>query len=125
MIDHVSIGVSDVDAAGEFYDAVFAVLGYERYIETEAMIGYTSDTTDSAFFLRSDSDARSPSSRSHIAFAAPDRAAVDEFYRVALDAGAEDDGEPGLRPEYSEQYYAAYVVDPHGYRVEAVTRQPE
>lgn len=125
MIDHVSIGVSDVDAAGEFYDAVFAVLGYERYIENETTIGYTSEEGDSAFFVRFDDDAQSPSAKSHIAFAASDRAAVDEFYRVALDAGAEDDGEPGPRPEYSEHYYAAYVVDPHGYRIEAVTRKPE
>ena len=125
MIDHVSIGVADVDAAGEFYDAALSPLGYDRYVENEAMIGYTSETGDSAFFLRRDDGSQSPSSGSHIAFAAPDRTAVNEFYHTAVDAGAADDGEPGVRPEYSENYYAAYVVDPHGYRIEAVTRQPE
>lgn len=122
MIDHVSIGVSDVDAAGGFYDAVLSPLGYERYVDTEEMIGYTSEAENSAFFVRRDSDARSPSSGSHIAFAASDRASVNEFYHRAVDAGAEGDGEPGLRPEYSDSYYAAYVVDPYSYRIEAVTR---
>jgi catechol 2,3-dioxygenase-like lactoylglutathione lyase family enzyme len=125
MIDHVSIGVSDVDAAGEFYDAALSPLGYDRYVDTEEMIGYTSESATSAFFVRLDSDAQPPSSGSHVAFTAPDRAAVDEFHHTAVDAGADDDGGPGLRPEYSDHYYAAYVVDPYGYRIEAVTRQPE
>jgi catechol 2,3-dioxygenase-like lactoylglutathione lyase family enzyme len=125
MIDHVSIGVSDIHVAGEFYDAVLSPLGYERYVDTEEMIGYTSDAGDSAFFVRLDSDAQPPSSGSHIAFVAPDRDSVNEFYHTAVDAGAKDDGEPGLRPEYGDHYYAAYVVDPYSYRIEAVTRQPE
>lgn len=125
MIDHVSIGVSDVDAAGEFYDAVLSPLGYDRYVDTEEMIGYTSEAGTGAFFVRLDSEAQPPSSGSHVAFAAPDRAAVNEFHRAAVDAGADDDGEPGVRPEYSDRYYAAYVVDPYGYRIEAVARQPE
>lgn len=125
MIDHVSIGVSDINAAGEFYDAVLSPLGYDRYVDTEEMIGYTSEAGTSAFFLRHDSEAQPPSSGSHIAFAAPDRAAVNEFHRAAVDAGADDDGEPRVRPEYSDHYYAAYVVDPYSYRIEAVTRQPE
>lgn len=125
MIDHASIGVSDVAAAGKFYDAVLSALGYERYVDTVEMIGYTSEAHDSAFFVRLDNGGQPPSSGSHIAFAAPNRASVNQFYQIAVDAGAEDDGEPGLRPEYSDHYYAAYVFDPHGYRVEAVTRQPE
>lgn len=124
MIDHVSVGVSDIDDAGEFYDAVLSTLGYERYVQKEEMIGYTSEGRASAFFVRLDSDARPPSSGSHIAFQAPDRTTVNEFYDTAVDAGAEDDGEPGLRPQYGEHYYACFVVDPHGYRIEAVTRQP-
>ncbi|MFW5918191.1 MAG: VOC family protein [Haloferacaceae archaeon] len=125
MIDHVSIGISDVDAAGEFYDAVLSPLGYERYVDAEEMIGYTSGTGNSAFFLRLESGVQPPSAGSHVAFAAPDRAAVNEFHRRAVEAGADDDGEPGLRPEYSDHYYAAYLVDPYGYRIEAVTRGPE
>lgn len=124
MIDHVSIAVADIDAAGQFYDAVLATLGYERIVEHDGTIGYSADTRDSAFFLARDADARPPSSGAHIAFDAPDRSAVDEFHRTAVNAGAEDDGEPGPRA-YSEHYYAAYIVDPHGYRVEAVTHQPE
>ena len=125
MIDHISIGVSDIDAAGEFYDTVLSPLGYDQYVDTQEMIGYTSEAGESAFFVRLENNTQPPSSGSHIAFVAPDRASVNEFYHTAVDAGATDDGGPGLRPEYSDHYYAAYVIDPHSYRIEAVTRQPE
>ena len=125
MIDHVSIGVADLETAGAFYDSVLTPLEYDRYLDRSDAIGYRSRSRPGKFFLNLESEARAPSPGMHIAFAAPSREAVDEFHRVALEAGGEDDGEPGLRPKYSDGYYGAFVVDPHGYRIEAVNRDPD
>ncbi|MDJ1432550.1 VOC family protein [Halostagnicola sp. A-GB9-2] len=121
MYSHVSLAVRDVERARSFYDAVLDPLDYPRFEEWdwEGGSGYRSQNAES-FWIRADDDARPPSSRQHVAFAAPTRDAVDEFHEQALEQGGESDGAPGLRPEYGEHYYAAYVVDPDGNRIEAV-----
>jgi catechol 2,3-dioxygenase-like lactoylglutathione lyase family enzyme len=119
MFDHISIGVADIARARSFYDAALAPLRYRRLSNGETSLGYG----DAAVGLWIGASARpvpaDPESGLHICFQAPTRASVAEFHRAALAAGGRDNGEPGLRADYGETYYAAYVVDPDGYRLEA------
>ena len=119
MLDHVSIGVTDIERAKAFYDRALRPLGIERlYAEGDAAAGYGANKK--AFFwigLRS-----APQTGAHIAFASPDRATVDAFYKAALAAGGTDNGKPGLRPHYHANYYGAFVLDPDGHNIEAVCR---
>ena len=116
MIDHIGYEVSDLATAGRFYDAVFFALGVRRLHENEHVIGW--GVTEPVFWLTARRDA-SPG-YGHIAFRATGKAAVDAAYAAALQAGGADDGPPGPRPQYGPRYYAAYVKDPDGLRVEIV-----
>jgi catechol 2,3-dioxygenase-like lactoylglutathione lyase family enzyme len=120
MIGHLSFGVADLPRATRFYDAALTALGYERVWTREhgVVYGHTSEKDRLALYLRP--DALAPGAGFHLAFDAPDRAAVDRFHAAALAAGGTDDGAPGLRPQYSPTYYAAFVIDPEGYKLEAV-----
>jgi catechol 2,3-dioxygenase-like lactoylglutathione lyase family enzyme len=119
MLDHISIGVSDVEQSKRFYDLALLPLGIERlYAEGDTAAGY--GIKPKAFFWIGQRNARQTSV--HIAFAAPDRATVDRFYQAALAAGARDNGPPGLRPHYHPNYYGAFVLDPDGHNIEAVCR---
>lgn len=120
MIDHVSIGVKDLARAGRFYDAVLAPLRYTCQHTGDMMRGY-GDERRTAFWLNLAKRPVPPDTESglHICFAAPDRASVDAFHAAALANGGKDNGKPGLRPDYSAGYYAAFVIDPDGYRIEA------
>lgn len=122
MLDHISIGVSDLERAAAFYDAALAALGYVRLFSKERGIGYApTGAKDEPFAIhRAGAEARSPGKGCHIAFTAPTREAVAEFHAAALRTGGTDEGAPGLRPHYGPSYYAAFVRDPDGYRVEAV-----
>lgn len=126
MIDHISIGVSDIERAAAFYDAVLDALGYVRLFANPRGVGYgTPGAKDEAFaILAAGGEARSPGAGCHVAFAAPDREAVARFHAAALRAGGTDEGEPGLRPHYGAGYYAAFVRDLDGYRLEAVFHGP-
>ncbi len=121
MLDHVSIGVRDIAAARLFYDAVFAPLGYRCCFEGEGYAGYGAAHPE--FWLNSSEHPVPPDPRSglHFSFKAPDRHSVDVFYAAALAAGGTDNGPPGLRSEYGPAYYAAFVIDRDGYRIEAHT----
>jgi len=121
MINHVSIGVRDIAASRRFYDAVLAPLGYTCLHPAETSAGYGG--TAAAFWLSVTEHPVPADDRSglHICFNAPSRAAVDAFHRAALATDGRDNGAPGLRPEYSPDYYAAFVFDPDGYRIEAHT----
>ena len=121
MLHHISFGVTDLERSAAFYDAVLAALGYVRVWADETAVGYGLPGGDDqlAIKLRS-SDAVAPGPGFHLALSAPSREAVALFHREALRNGGRDDGAPGLRPDYGEDYYAAYVVGPDGYRVEAV-----
>jgi catechol 2,3-dioxygenase-like lactoylglutathione lyase family enzyme len=119
MLDHVSIGVSDIAAAKRFYDAVLQPLGYRCLYQDPAMLGYGG--TETSLWLYGVARPVQPDETSglHFCFAAPSRDGVDAFYAVALRLGGRDNGQPGLRLDYGPEYYAAFVVDPDGYRIEA------
>jgi catechol 2,3-dioxygenase-like lactoylglutathione lyase family enzyme len=120
MLDHFSIGVAEVARSRRFYDAALAPLGYAALSVGEDSLGYGKDAP--ALWIGASASPPPADRRSglHFAFAAPTRASVAEFHRAALAAGGRDNGAPGLRPDYGANYYAAYVVDPDGYRLEAV-----
>lgn len=120
MLDHVSIGVRDVAASQKFYDAVFKPLGYERMSSGEGSAGYGAGKSI-YFWLGETEHPVKADMRSglHFSFVAESRKAVDAFYAAAIKAGGKDNGKPGLRSDYSENYYAAFVIDPDGYRIEA------
>lgn len=124
MLHHVSLGVADLARAASFYDAALTSLGYRRVFEDETAVGYGIEDGKDKFCLKLKPAARAPGPGFHLAFAAPSRAAVDQFHRNALSAGGTDNGIPGLRPGYGRNYYAAFVVDPDGHPVEAVINAP-
>lgn len=124
MLDHVSITVTDLGRAGRFYDAVLTALGVPRIGADAGWIGYglradAEHPARSYLSLRLGGRPDSAHGR-HWCFKAPDRAAVDSFWKAGLSAGGTDDGAPGLRPHYHAAYYAAFLLDPDGNRVEAV-----
>jgi catechol 2,3-dioxygenase-like lactoylglutathione lyase family enzyme len=119
MIDHVSIGVRDIARAKAFYDAALAAIGYTCLKAFEGTLGYGKESA-ALWISASESPVMpAPQSGLHFCFTAPTRASVDAFYHAALGHGGRDNGKPGLRAEYGENYYAAFVVDPDGYRIEA------
>ena len=123
MLDHVGFQCSDLVASAAFYDAALAPLGVSRRMDFQVAIGYGSgDHADFWIGVLSEGDGFR---ESHIAFAAADRAAVDAFFAAAVAAGAEVLHEPKLHPEYHEHYYGAFVRDPDGNNVEAVSHRPE
>jgi catechol 2,3-dioxygenase-like lactoylglutathione lyase family enzyme len=119
MIAHVSIGARDIARARHFYDAALRPLGYTRLSSGDDSLGYGGKAP--AFWVSATAHPVPADDRSglHICFTAPDRAAVDTFHKAALKAGGRDNGKPGLRPDYGPNYYAAFAVDPDGYRIEA------
>jgi catechol 2,3-dioxygenase-like lactoylglutathione lyase family enzyme len=121
MIAHVSIGVREIDRSKRFYDAVLEPLGYKCLRAARSLVGYEYGRDTIAFWL---TQAERPvpadeSSGLHFCFAAADAAAVDAFHAAALGAGGHDNGPPGLRPVYGPDYYAAFIIDPDGYRIES------
>ncbi len=121
MLGHLSFGVHDLARSAAFYDAVMAPLGYARVWTSEKAVGYGEPGGGDrlALFARP-GRVVAPGPGFHLAFDAPNRAAVDAFHAVALAAGGLDDGGPGYRPHYGDRYYAAFVCDPDGYKLEAV-----
>ena len=116
MIDHLNIGVTDVAASRSFYERALAPLGYVVIMDRPYGVGLGKDGKPD--FWVSDRPSSAPL---HVAFASPDRATVDAFHRAALAAGGRDNGPPGLRPHYHPEYYGAFVLDPDGNNVEAVS----
>ncbi|WP_157018996.1 VOC family protein [Mesorhizobium xinjiangense] len=119
MLDHVSIGVADLSRAKAFYDVAMPALGHRMLYEDASSLGYGSDSIG-LWVLQSARPVKPDlASGLHFCFAAPDRAGVDSFHAAALAAGGTSNGAPGLRADYGENYYAAFVIDPDGYRLEA------
>jgi catechol 2,3-dioxygenase-like lactoylglutathione lyase family enzyme len=119
MLNHVSIGVRDVARTKRFYDAALAPLGYTCLSDSPGSLGYGRDAVGlwiSAVERPVPADA---GSGLHVCFDAPTRKSVAAFHAAALKAGGRDNGKPGLRADYGPDYYAAFVVDPDGYRIEA------
>jgi catechol 2,3-dioxygenase-like lactoylglutathione lyase family enzyme len=122
MIDHISVAVRDLQAAERFYEAVLSPLGLAKLREwPRAAIGFGKKYPEFWINKRAGMERVAEDSGMHICLRAPDTAAVDAFHAAALDAGGRSDGAPGLRPHYYEGYYAAFVYDPDGNRIEAVT----
>ncbi len=119
MISHVSIGVKDVAAAGRFYDAALAPLGYKRLYDSAEALGYGAKSPELWVMRAQRPVAADAASGLHLCFDAATRAAVDGFYAAAVKGGGHDNGKPGVRKDYGENYYAAFVTDPEGYRLEA------
>jgi catechol 2,3-dioxygenase-like lactoylglutathione lyase family enzyme len=124
MLDHVSIGVRDLAASGAFYDAALSPLGLARVVERGIGIacGPGPGRAGMMFWVVQPNAEVVAARGRHVAFAARSRDAVDAFQAAALAAGARDNGAPGLRPEYSADYYGAFVLDPDGHKIEAVCR---
>jgi catechol 2,3-dioxygenase-like lactoylglutathione lyase family enzyme len=114
MFDHVTIRVTDRAASEGFYDTVLAPLGIDRTYRT----GTFSEWRD--FSLTQADRATPPTRRLHVGFVAPSREQVDDFWRTGTEAGYADDGRPGPRPEYLDDYYGAFLLDPDGNSAEAV-----
>ncbi len=122
MLSHLSLGVSDLDRAQVFYDAALAPLGVERVWRFEDAIGYglPGGQDKLALFLKDASEAPLAAGPGfHLAFAAPSQEAVAAFHAGAMASGGTDEGGPGLRPHYGETYFAAFVRDPDGHKLEA------
>ena len=119
MISHISVGVRDVAAAGNFYDAALKPLGYKRLYDSAEAIGYGAGDPEFWVMRAERPVADDDASGVHFCLDAPSRAAVDAFHAAALKAGGRDHGKPGIRKDYGENYYAAFVKDPAGYRIEA------
>jgi len=118
LLDHIAFGVRDYEASKTFYAKALAPLGIALVAEIDAdnrAAGFGRDGNDD-FWI----DEGRPLGRVHVAFAALSTDEVDAFHAAALEAGGRDNGAPGLRPEYHEKYYAAYILDPNGNNIEAV-----
>jgi catechol 2,3-dioxygenase-like lactoylglutathione lyase family enzyme len=118
VIDHIGVGVRDYEESRSFYERALAPLGLELVAEIEAdnrAAGYGRSGRDD-FWIH---EGR-PLGRMHVAFEAASQEEVDAFHAAGLEAGGRDNGAPGVRPEYSDSYYAAYVLDPNGNNIEAV-----
>ena len=121
MIHHVSVGTNNVKVSRAFYDPVMKLLGLRVLAADDESVDY--GTSDIFFSVETPSNRRKASAGNgvHIAFKVKDRKMVRRFHKVALAHGGSDAGTPGLRPEYDSNYYGAFVCDPDGNKIEAVT----
>ena len=127
MLDHVSVGVTDLERSRRFYDAVLRPLGLVRLLDFEGRgsdYGYGAAQLGVEFTITRETRVI-PLAGMHVCFRAATRDAVHAFHTAALAAGGRDDGAPGLRAQYHRDYYGAFVLDPDGHRVEAVCHLPE
>jgi catechol 2,3-dioxygenase-like lactoylglutathione lyase family enzyme len=123
MLDHLSLGVSDLQRAIRFYDAVFAPFGYVRLWTEDKAAGYgPAGGQDKLALFEQDAPIGPVPTGFHLAFTATTREAVDAFHAAGLVAGGTDCGAPGLRAHYAPTYYAAFLADPDGWKVEAVNQ---
>jgi catechol 2,3-dioxygenase-like lactoylglutathione lyase family enzyme len=119
MLNHISIGVRTIARAKRFYDAALKPLGYTCLSESAGSLGYGKDAV-TLWISATDSPVLADAkSGLHVCFDAPTRKSVAAFHAAALGAGGQDNGKPGLRTDYGPNYYAAFAVDPDGYRLEA------
>ncbi|MBI5615586.1 MAG: VOC family protein [Gammaproteobacteria bacterium] len=122
MFDHLSLGVRSLARSGAFYDRVLAPLGISKLHDSAGALGYGRNRIGLWFGETASPVPADPSSGLHVCFDPPDRAAVAAFHRAALAHGGTDNGPPGIRADYAPDYYAAFVIDPDGYRLEAYCR---
>jgi catechol 2,3-dioxygenase-like lactoylglutathione lyase family enzyme len=122
MIDHMTIEVGDLEKSKLFYERAFAPLGYRLSFGKEDVF-WAFDVGNGCLFEIQQTDEKSPLTHLHVAFRVGSKAEVDAFYRAALEAGAKENGAPGPRPDYAENYYACFVLDPDGYNIEAMINE--
>ena len=136
MLDHISLRVADYVRSKEFYQAVLAPLGYRLAMEGTSGAGFSKGPIPAFWIKQGEFTGRAggvePTPQAgcggpqvHVAFTGDNRAMVDAFHRAALAAGAQDNGRPGLRPDYHSNYYGAFVLDPDGHNIEAVCHKAE
>ena len=119
MISHVSIGVRDLVKAGRFYDTALAALGYKRLYDSTDALGY-GEKSPELWVMKVERPVKpDEASGLHLCFDAADRVGVDAFHKAGIKSGGRDNGRPGVRKDYGDNYYAAFVIDPEGYRLEA------
>jgi catechol 2,3-dioxygenase-like lactoylglutathione lyase family enzyme len=121
MIDHVSIAVRNLDATGRFYEAVLGTLGYTKLRAQASTLGFGKRYPEFWLNHRPGMAPNPTDSGHHVCLRAADAKAVEAFHAAALQAGGSCDGAPGRRPEYSDAYYAAFILDPEGNRIEVAT----
>jgi catechol 2,3-dioxygenase-like lactoylglutathione lyase family enzyme len=119
MIDHISMGVRNIATSKRFYDAALQPLGYQCLSESPESLGYGAKAP--ALWITATDTPVVPDNRSglHFCFSASSRKSVDAFHAAGIASGGRDNGPPCLRPDYGAGYYAAYLIDPDGYRIEA------
>ena len=123
IIDHLTLRVKDLAMSKSFYEKALAPLGFGVQMEWQGFVGFGPSGKPSFWIAPLEKD--QASAISHIAFGAKSRAEVDAFHAAALEAGGRDEGKPGLREHYHPGYYGAFVFDPDGNNIEAVTHKPE
>jgi catechol 2,3-dioxygenase-like lactoylglutathione lyase family enzyme len=121
MIDHVSVGVRDLERAARFYEMTLAPLGLSRLVKRPATVGFGKSYPEFWINLRAGTAPVGPESGVHVCLRSKSAGEVDAFHAAALTAGGRSDGAPGLRSHDRLRYYAAFVIDPDGNRIEAVT----
>ena len=131
MFSHITLGVNDLKGSIDFYDGIMAILGHERHSSGDTFAGYgnpvDADTGVNSLWILAPTDGRPASSGNgtNVAFLAPTRDMVGEFYRKALELGGQSEGEPGIREEAHADFYAAYVRDLEGNKLVVVCHQPQ
>jgi catechol 2,3-dioxygenase-like lactoylglutathione lyase family enzyme len=121
MIDHISVGVSDLERSARFYEATLAPLGLAKLVTRPATVGFGKRYPELWINLRLGMPPVAPESGCHICLRAKCESEIDAFHEAALSAGGASGGVPGLRPHDRVRYYAAFIRDPDGNRIEAVT----
>lgn len=124
-LSHVSLGTNDFPSAKRFYDAVLATLGMRCVMDFDEGAGYGREFPEFWVQLPFDGASANPGNGTHVCFNAATQEAVQAFHQKALELGAEDEGKPGVRKEYSDNYYAAFVRDLDGHKIEAMCRLPK
>lgn len=125
MLDHISLAVDNLARSAAFYDPVLATLGYDRIKERAGRIGYgPRERTAPVFWIieTGDGSRARPGPGLHVSVMAVDRESVADFHATALTNGGTDAGAPGDRPQYTRPFFGAFVIDPDGYKIEAVCR---
>jgi len=124
MLHHLSFAVKDLARSASFYDAALSALGYIQVWRDDSAIGYGLPGSGDKFAIKLNPKTIAPGPGFHAAFAAPSRDAVAKFHAAALTHGGQDNGPPELCLDYGPNYFAAFVIDPDGYRIEAVMNTP-
>lgn len=118
MIDHLGLHVSDLSKSVRFYQAVLGPLGYAAGAHDATSASFSGPPGAPALYLYQDHAA--PGRGAHLAWVAKERSSVSQFHEQGLAAGGTDNGAPAVRPDYADNYYAAFLIDPDGNNVEAV-----